>query len=385
MKDFTRREFMGLVAGASLLAGCGNSFDQGVSGAPPIASGFTPETLTSLNQALERAFSTSRAPGMMAHVSVGNSTWVGTRGTTEMGGGVPVTTDLFTRVASVTKTMTGTIVLQLIEEGKLSFTDTLSQWFPDIDGADAITIRHLGTMASGLASYSLDDSITDEYFTNPTRTWTPEELLYAGAALDREFLPGEGFLYCNTNLVALGLIVERILGQPLATALQQRLFTPLKMVNSSYPSTAAIPDPHWLGYTLQSVTDGIPIEVTDWSPTFTAGAGQALSTLGDLAIWARALGKGSLISAEMQQSRLLPNPHSVGGTRAYAFAVGVESGWVAHSGVVPGFVTQVAYLPSLDATIVVAANGDLPGDDGVGPAPKAFRQLATVIAPNNIP
>ena len=376
---------MTLMAGTSLLAGCGSSFEQSTYNDPPIASGFSPSTINSLNQAFERAFSTSRAPGMLALVSVGSSTWVGTQGTTTMDGDVPVTSDLVTRVASVTKTMTGTIVLQLIQEGKLSFTDTLSQWFPDIDGADAITIRHLGTMSSGLASYSLDDAITDDYYANPTRPWTPEELLYAGAALEREFLPGEGFLYCNTNLVALGLIVERVLGQSLATAMQQRIFTPLKMLNSSYPSTAALPRPHWRGYTLQSVTDGIPIDVTDWTPTFTAGAGQANSTLSDLAVWARALGRGSLISAELQQTRLVPNPHSVGGRRAYAFAVGVESGWVAHSGQVPGFVTQVAYLPSLDATIVVAANGDLAGDDARPPAAKAFKELATVIAPDNIP
>ena len=377
---------MTLVAGASLLAGCGSSFEEGISGSSAVAgSGFSPQTLTSLDQALARAFTTSAAPGMMALVAVGSSTWVGTQGTTTLGGNVPVTSGLVTRVASVTKTMTGTIVLQLIQEGRLSFDDTLSDWYPDIDGADAITIRHLGMMSSGLASYSLDDDITDEFYAHPTRVWTPEELLYAGAALEREFLPGEGFLYCNTNLVALGLIIERILNQPLAEAMQQRLFTPLGMRNSNYPSTAVLPTPHWRGYTLQSVTDGVPLDATDWSPTFTAGAGQANSTLSDLAIWARALGTGSLISTELQQARLIPNPYSTTGTRAYAFAVGTENGWIAHSGQVPGFVTQVAYLPSLDATIVVAANGDLAGEDGRPPAPKAFRELATVIAPDNVP
>ena len=240
-------------------------------------------------------------------------------------------------------------------------------------------------MSSGFDSYTLVDSITDEYFANPTRAWDPEELLFAGAALTRKFNPGEGFLYCNTNLVALGLIAEKILGKNLAEILGERIFAPLGMTQSSYPYGTSFPDPHWSGYTLQSSPDGTPIDATNWSPTFAAAAGQAVSTFRDLRVWARALGRGTLLSPAMQVARLMQNPHSVRGVRSYCFAVGNDNGWLAHSGELPGYNTQIAYLPSLDATIVVMANADIAGTDGQNPAVAGFKALAGVVAPNNVP
>jgi len=82
---------------------------------------------------------------------------------------------------------------------------------------------------------------------------------------------------------------------------------------------------------------------------------------------------------------LTPNPASVGGGRAYLFALGRDHGWLAHDGDIPGFNTQVAYLPTLKATIVVMANADVGTSTGAPPAPGIFQALARVIAPKNVP
>lgn len=385
MKDMSRRQFLTLLTAASALAGCGSSAEIFEPQPAPTSTSFDPVTEARLSKAVDEVFAQIQAPGLIAGVWVGRQAWAATRGTTTRNGLTPVNTDLYTRIGSITKTLTGTLILQLIQEGQLSFDDTLDTWFPSIQGADAITIRHLGSMASGLASYTDDETITDQYFANPTTVWDPEELLLAAAELDRPFLPGQGFLYCNTNLVALGLIAERILQAPLAELLLQRIFLPAGMTQSSYPYGTELPSPHWSGYTVQSVDDGIPINATNWSPTFAAGAGQAVATFRDLYIWARALGTGSLLSSEIQAARLVPNPHSVAGVRSYCFALGNDNGWLAHSGELPGFNTQIAYLPSLDATIVAMANADIASEDGQNPAPKLFTAIAQVIAPNNVP
>lgn len=60
---------------------------------------------------------------------------------------------------------------------------------------------------------------------------------------------------------------------------------------------------------------------------------------------------------------------------------GVENGWIAHAGALPGYNTQVAYLPALDTTIVVMTNSDIEDDDGQVPAVAIFRALASIVAP----
>lgn len=383
MKPFSRRQFLTMMAGASLVAGCGSSFEETITLTPSPITSFDASIVAQLEAALDEVYRTSETPGLIVGAWVGARGWTGIRGTTTLGGESPASRDLFSRIASVTKTMTGTIVLQLIDEGLLSFDDTLDQWFPDIEGASEITIRHLGSMASGLESYTESDAIINEFLDDPERDWEPLDLLYAGAALPRRFDPGQGFYYCNTNLVALGLIVERILDQPLSELMQERLFVPLGMRNTSYPSTAAIPDPHWSGYTLQGATGDEPLDSTSWSPTFAAGAGQVISRLDDLAIWARALGRGSTLSPATLAQRLVPNPFT-SEPRLYAFAVGINNGWIAHSGTLPGFTSQVAYLPSLDAVIVTLANSDIRDQENLLPAPKAFSALTRVLTPNNV-
>lgn len=386
MPQYSRRQFFSLLAGSAVLAGCGSSADFFV---PPPANNpqtsFDADTQAQLNAAMDQVFAGVESPGLMASVRVGSRAWDATRGTTTLGGATPASLGLYTRIGSITKTMTGTVILQLIEEGQLSFEDTLSEWYPTIEGSEAISIRDLGSMSSGFESYTFDPTITDSYFADPEQAWDPETLLFAGASLTRRFDPGQGFYYCNTNFVALGLIAEKILGQDLAEIFEERIFTPLGMTQSSYPYGLALPDPHWSGYTVQGSDDNTPLDATNWSPTFAAGAGEAASTLRDLSVWVRALGVGTLLSPAIQAERLEENPFSVSGVRAYCFAVGIDNGWIAHDGEIPGFNAQVAYLPALDASIVVTANADIRGADGKAPAAAGFAALAAVIAPNNVP
>jgi D-alanyl-D-alanine carboxypeptidase len=218
------------------------------------------------------------------------------------------------------------LILQLVDQGRLSLDDTIDRWFPNVKDASQITIRELGNMSSGITSYSLDD-----------------------------------------------------------TAMRTMIFAPLGMKHTSYPATNKLPSPFWSGYTDQGAAAGQIRNATDWSPTAAGAAGQAISTLGDLRIWARALGTGALLKPATQRERLIPNPASRAGSRAYLFAVGIDNGWLSHSGEIPGYNTQIAYLPKDKITIVVLANADIANTDGPNPAPSIFNALAGVIAPNNRP
>jgi D-alanyl-D-alanine carboxypeptidase len=316
---------------------------------------------------------------------VGNQTWTATRGVTDTTSRAPVKLEEHTRVGSITKTFTGTLVMQLVDEGKLKLDDTVDRWFPDLPDAKEITVRMLGDMASGINSYTADNAWVAKYFADPQGASTPEELIAAGVAAPRKFAPGDGFFYSNTNFVMLGMIIEQVTNQPYVQALQQRILDPLKLRATSYPDATTMPSPSWHGYTDQVTTaNGQLTDTTTWSPTAAAMAGQMQSNLADVMTWAKAVGTGATLTKKGQSDRLQGNPHSKSGVREYDFAIGQDNGWLAHDGDIPGFNSQLAYLPSGDVTIVVLANSDATTDAGT-PAPVIFKALASVVTPQNVP
>jgi D-alanyl-D-alanine carboxypeptidase len=347
---------------------------------PPTAH-FDARTTARLRSALQRTWATTWAPGVIAGVWVGHRGWTAVRGSSQRAAGPrPLISD-HTRIGSVTKTMLGTLILELADEGKLSLDDTVQKWFPNLPDARKITIQELGQMSSGIASYTGDASITDRYFAKPTMTWNPNTLIAGGAALPRAFAPGKGFDYSDTNFVMLGRIAEMVTGKPVAALLRTMVFRPLGMNQTSYPAGNRLPRPSWNGYSIQGSQLGNVLDATDWSPTFAAGAGQAISTLGDLHRWARAVGTGALLTPAAQHARLVRNPASAAGGRAYLFALGDTDGWLGHEGSIPGYNTELQYLPALNATIVVLVNTDISDADAVTPASRIFAALARVIAP----
>lgn len=354
-------------------------------GKPATGKRFDSRTQARLARALQTTWASTWAPGVIVGVWVGNRGWTAARGSAQRAAGPAVVLGEHTRIGSVTKTMTGTLILQLVDQGKLRLDETIERWFPQLPDARNITIRDLGSMSSGLASYTTDSAITNQYFAHPTMAWNPNALIAGGAALPRLFAPGNGFNYSDTNFVMLGRIVELVTHTPLAQAMQSMLFKPLGMRNSTYPTNNRLPSPFWRGYTVQGSEHGNVLDATNWSPSFAAGAGQGISTLGDLHRWARALGTGSLVRPATQRARLVPNPASEAGGRAYLFALGSDHGWLGHEGSIPGYNTQVQYLPALKATIVVLANTDIANANVVNPTPAIFHALAHVIAPKNTP
>ena len=188
-----------------------------------------------LDRALRTAMAGTEAPGAIAGVWVRDRGWTATRGTTRRGGSRRPTLREHTRIGSVTKTFTGTLILQLVDEGKLRLDDTIERWFPQLPDAHTITIRQLGSMSSGIDSYTANAAITDRYLTRPTTVWTTSELIAAGVGQPRLFAPGTDFYYSNTNFVMLGHIIEQVTGEPIARVMKQRIFAPLKMRKTSYP------------------------------------------------------------------------------------------------------------------------------------------------------
>jgi D-alanyl-D-alanine carboxypeptidase len=105
------------------------------------------------------------------------------------------------RVGSNTKTMTGTVVLQLVQEGRIALTDPISKYRPDVPNGGNITIAQMLDMRSGLYSYTELEPFNKILDEDPTRAWQPEELVALGLAQPPYFPPGQGYHYSNTNTV----------------------------------------------------------------------------------------------------------------------------------------------------------------------------------------
>ena len=158
----------------------------------------------------------------------------------------PPPADTHFRIASVTKTMTAAVILQLAQEGKLSLDDPVSKYVPDVPNGDHITLAQLLEMRSGLYSFTDAPELATSMDDDPTKVWTPQELLDIAFAQPPNFAPGAEYEYSNTNYVLLGLIVEQLDGQPLATVFEERLFEPLGMTDTLLPAATsnAIPEPY---------------------------------------------------------------------------------------------------------------------------------------------
>jgi D-alanyl-D-alanine carboxypeptidase len=352
----------------------------GPAGAAPLGK----STEAKLERALSKGFARTKAPGVIAGVWIGGKGWTSVRGSTMKGKQVTPTLADHTRIGSVTKTFTGTVVLQLVDEGKLKLYESIEKWFPTAPEASKITIRELGNMSSGIDTYTADEGVTKRYFEHPQTVWKADELIAAGLAQPRKFAPGEGFFYSDTNTLMLTQIAEAVTGKTIATLLRERIFKPLALKGTSFPLTTKLATPFWNGYTDQNVEGTKVRDSTHWSPTFAGGAGEVISTLPDLHRWALALGTGSLISKGAQQQRLRANPASAAEGRAYLFCLGRDHGWLTHTGDIPGYNTTIAYLPQKKAVIVVMANTDIEAEEAL-PTPKLFTALAEVISPRNVP
>ena len=155
-------------------------------------------------------------PGAMVLLRTPQGDFAFGYGATELGGTTPPRTDMHFRAASNTKTMTAAVIVLLVQEGKLHFDDLVSKYVEGVPNGDNITIGELLKMRSGLYKYTSAPELGESLDRDPTRVWTPQELLAIAFKRPPTFAPGKEYDYCNTNYALLGLIAEKLEGATLS-------------------------------------------------------------------------------------------------------------------------------------------------------------------------
>ena len=106
--------------------------------------------------------------------------------------------------------MTAAAIVLLVQEGKLRFDDPISKYVEGVPNGHNITIRELLKMRSGLYNYTAAPELGESLDHDPTRAWTPQELLAIAFKRPTIFAPGKEYDYCNTNYTLLGLVAEKL-------------------------------------------------------------------------------------------------------------------------------------------------------------------------------
>lgn len=135
-------------------------------------------------------------------------------------------------IASMTKPITGTAVMMLQDEGKLSVDDPVAKYLPEFgtlkttDGTPVeVTIQHLLTHTSGLSEISREQA---------RRAETLAEVTPLYAAQPVRFEPGTKWAYCQSGINTAARIVEVVSGKPFTEFLDERLFGPLGMTDTTF-------------------------------------------------------------------------------------------------------------------------------------------------------
>lgn len=272
----------------------------------PIASALgAPETdepdIPALRQALQDTVDAG-APGALARIDDQSGAYREAKGVADLDTGEPVDAGGQFRIGSATKTFTTVLVMKLVEEGELELDSSVNSYLPDLLPDDKITVRHLLAHRSGLHDYTNDmfkDTVPG-FEAVRNKVFTLQELLDLSLESPLNFTPGEEYGYSNTNFVVAGMLVEKVSGQRLKDAYQERIFNPLGLRNSSYVTpSVAIPGPHANGY-LTPDQEGEPlVDATEQTVSWAQPAGAVISDGADLNRFFSALMRGELVGADL--------------------------------------------------------------------------------------
>jgi D-alanyl-D-alanine carboxypeptidase len=286
--------------------------------------------------------------------------------------GQPATTEDHFRIGSITKTFTGAIIMQMIEEGSVALDDTVGELLPDLAAdhpeiAD-VTVESLLSMTSRIEDYlNVPGGLIVDIVADPTKVWEPAELVAGG--LEPGLLPEGTVKYSTTNFIILQMIAEKIDGAPLGDMLNTRLSEPLGLTATSYPlEDPSMPDPFTAGHfnsgCVSELTDdgatGVDesTDPTDWSVSSGAGGGGFTSTLADLGVWASSLSGNSLLNEDLQAARLETDSEIEPGA-PILYGLGIYQlgdGWYGHDGEAIGWQAIELHNPETGVSVAMAAN-----------------------------
>jgi CubicO group peptidase (beta-lactamase class C family) len=286
---------------------------------------------------------------------------------------VPNTAQTVFRIGSITKQFTGMAVMMLQERGKLAVTDSICDHLTNCPETwKPVTVHHLLVHSSGIPCYMN----TEENFKKTVvETLEHDKMIDLFRDSPLEFVPGEKFKYSNAGYHLLGVIIENLSGQSYERFLQENIFGPLEMTNTTFDSGEKIINNLATGYSrIDGRVSRMPITGLN---AFAAGA--LVSNCEDLLKWDRALYSEKLGSNKSRDEMFTP-------FSSFSDEIGYGYGWfvgtfqktrqVFHGGRIFGYVAYFARFPEVETTVIALSN------NGETDVEKVALGLAAIVVPS---
>ncbi|MBZ0285682.1 MAG: serine hydrolase [Anaerolineae bacterium] len=252
------------------------------------------------------------------------------------------------RIGSMTKPFTAIAIMQLAEKGVLSEQDSLAKYVPDYPHGERITLHHLMTNTSGIPDYIM----MPEYEPIKKQHISTTELIAVFRDKPMQFEPGTDFGYSNSGWVLLGYVLELVTGKPYEQVIQQQIFAPSGMTHSGYEWEQPLIKGRPTGY---ADTGRAMLNAEFIDETTMHGAGGLYATVDDLLAFDRELHNGKLLKAETLAQMTLPASKTSYGYGWELYQVHNRK-VVAHSGGMPGYVSNLARFVDDDVTVIILSN-----------------------------
>jgi D-alanyl-D-alanine carboxypeptidase len=252
------------------------------------------------------------------------------------------------RIGSITKTFTATLIMQLVDEGKLKLDTPLSQFFPNIPNAKKISIEDLMRHRSGLYNITNDEDL---------RTWiihpqTRDKMLSRFVENGVDFEPKTKTEYSNTNYILLSYIIEDVDNKSYKEALNSRIINPLKLERTNFGQEIALNKNEAFSYSNEDEAWALIETQTHLSAPM--GAGAIVSTPRELCIFYENLFNGRLVSkASIEKMMTLKENMGMGITQLVFKGLEVYG----HDGGIDGFQSFALYIPKRQTSIAITLNG----------------------------
>jgi D-alanyl-D-alanine carboxypeptidase len=282
-------------------------------------------------------------------------------------------------IGSITKSMTSTVILQLVHEGVISLDAPIGPRLPEYPAWGAVTLRRLLNMTSGIPSYDVTDAFMDSIAKHGIgRHFSPGVLLsFTDPDLPGAPKPTTGFDYANVNYIIAQMVVERATGRSFDEEIRNRLLTGVHRLDDTFYSSGPYPD-SVLSRVVSCYMTASPSPILATlvgqdlkfqDPSWAQGAGSAIATPEDVTRWVRLLFQGNVLGdAERRELTQLVSMNSgaplaeatAADPRGFGLGVGqtIVDGlrfWF-YEGEPMGNRMFYGYFPAKDLVIVIAVN-----------------------------
>src|SRR5215510_4221849 len=304
-----------------------------------------------LDQLFDRLAEKNKAMGSLTIAKDGKVLYTRAIGYSQISGTEkkPLTVENRFRIASITKMFTATMILRLVDEGKLKLTDTLDKFFPQAPNAKKITIVQILAHRSGIPNVRRDQNSQANVNTTPI---TKDEMLALIVKGAPDFEPDTKHLYSNSGYFLLGLIIEKVTGKSYEEALQERIASKIGL-KDTYTATGNIDVSKNEALTYFMIPGGDWKQVPETHPSILFGGGAIVSTPNDLAKFIQALFDGKIVSKEsLDQMKTMRDGDGLG-MEPFTFAGKTFYG---HTGGGDNYGAWLAYLPEEKLAVAYTTN-----------------------------